>query len=272
MFFGRPSLPAVVRTDINVIERAVRKRAHAAELYHSMSDISETFSPRCLRIKNAQSHRIIHRHTEINTRTHTHTNTWPNYNISRLQPIHAPSLTARRTLIDDATQAGGPGVRLAAVIGGSGAGGYPHGGSGGEMVETTSAYANAAADGVDNFGYARDGDGDGDHRHHRRTSTDLRQQQHLLQPRGTDTKRTVKPVIHFPKPPAGSPSSRYGDKRVQWRTNIEPIVIVGVIYRKIQEEMHIHDISIHIHRHTQNGLTMCPSVYIHFISLSTTVR
>lgn len=69
----------------------------------------------------------------------------------------------------------------------------------GEMVEAASAYANAP-DGVDNLGYVRDVD----------NRTEKRQQQQLLQSQaqpGKPAKRTVQPVIHFPKPPAGQPSS-----------------------------------------------------------------
>lgn len=173
----------------------------------------------------------------INKKKHTHTRSQsassPCINQLYRIPAHCcfPTgsgcfrLTARRTLIDDATtQAGGAGVRLA-LIGGSGDGTHPGtGGAYGEMVETASAYANAT-DGLDNLGYAHDTDDKRNERRRRQQQQQLQQQQpamsatpstpqphqpqHQQQQRHDDAKRNGKPVIHFPKPPAGSPSSRY---------------------------------------------------------------
>lgn len=116
-------------------------------------------------------------------------------------------LTARRTLIDGGTQAGdGPnGAHRLALIGSDGAKHYGVGaGYVGEMVETTSAdYANAA-DGVDNMGYAVDAESSTtkqlnlQHEHRRQQKNAEREQ---------NMRRNVKPVIHFPEPPAVSPSN-----------------------------------------------------------------
>lgn len=119
-------------------------------------------------------------------------------------------------MIDDGTQAGGGGVggamRLSLVTATSKAGGG-FGGDGvgvvgvgsnananayNEMVETASIYANAA-DGLDNLGYVNDAVAvaDNRHRHRELVNEQLLQQAHAA----GNGKRTVRPVIHFPKPP-----------------------------------------------------------------------
>lgn len=99
-------------------------------------------------------------------------------------------------MIDDGTQAGGgcgaAAMRLS-LVSGTGKVAAGAGGAYGEMVETASIYANAA-DGVDNLGYVNDVIVAAADDHRQRHSAALLSQQLVGQ-------RTVRPVIHFPKPP-----------------------------------------------------------------------